>query len=66
MLDDSHQALKSALLELTEAKLCNIQFTANQGIIVAAVKEKNKKRCTRSSRNMGRGASGAKLRPAPQ
>lgn len=44
VLDDSHQSLKSALLELTEAKLCNIQFTANQGIIVAAVKEKNKKK----------------------
>lgn len=43
VLDDSQQSLKSALLELTEAKLCNIQFTANQGLIVASVTEKNKK-----------------------
>lgn len=44
ILDDSQQSLKAALLELTEAKLCNIQFTANQGVIVAAVTAKNKKR----------------------
>jgi sulfite reductase (NADPH) hemoprotein beta-component len=42
VLDDSQQSLKSALLELAEARLCNIQFTANQGLIVASVKPEDK------------------------
>lgn len=42
ILDDSQQSLKSALLELTEARLCQIQFTANQGLIVAGVAPDNK------------------------
>lgn len=44
ILDDSSQSLKSALLELTEAALCNIQFTANQGVIVSSVTPGNKER----------------------
>lgn len=44
VLDDSQQSLKSALLELTEARLCNIQFTANQGLIVSGVTPENKNR----------------------
>lgn len=44
ILDDANQTLKSALLELAEAGLCNIQFTANQGIIAAAVTAANKDR----------------------
>lgn len=44
ILDDSQQTLKSALLELAEARLCQIQFTANQGVVVAAVTTENKDR----------------------
>lgn len=43
VLDDHQQQLKSALLEITEAGLCNIRFTGNQGLIVADVKNSNKK-----------------------
>lgn len=42
VLDDENQALMSAMLEITQAGLCNVRFTANQGVIVADVKPENK------------------------
>lgn len=42
VLDDHNQALKTALLEVTEAGLAHIRFTANQGVIVADVKPEDK------------------------
>ena len=44
VLDDEQQTLKSALLEITEARLSNIRFTGNQGLIVADVKPGDKKK----------------------
>ncbi len=53
ILDDANQSLKSALFELADAKLCQIRFTANQGVVVAGVTADNKQAVHRILENHG-------------
>jgi sulfite reductase (NADPH) hemoprotein beta-component len=43
IVDDGHSALKSALLEVAETGKANFRFTVNQKIIVADIRQKDKK-----------------------